>query len=206
MCSQPIVHDAQLLRATCRSPARSSAASAGRLGERRGLEVAGRQRADGVEGEQVGQRAELAVLGRGRPERARPQVARGGEHRLRVGRGDLGGGADRDGLEPLGAQHGAEAAAAGVAPVVGDRGVADAALARRADRGHPPAPAQPLAQPRLGLGGGQPPQVVGAARGAAPSPSTSSTDGCVARTAHDDGVVAGELARRSRSGWRRARR
>ena len=29
MCSQPIVHDAQLLRATCRIPARSSAARSG---------------------------------------------------------------------------------------------------------------------------------------------------------------------------------
>ena len=47
-------------------------------------------------------------------ERPLPQVPRGREHRVRVGRGDLGRGADRDGLDVLGAKHRAEPAATGV--------------------------------------------------------------------------------------------
>ena len=64
-----------------RGPRRGPPRRGRRLRNVGGLEVAGRQRGDGVEREQVGQRAELAVLrGRG-AERARAQVARGGEHR-----------------------------------------------------------------------------------------------------------------------------
>ena len=59
------------------------------VGERRGLEVAGRERGDRVEGEQVRERAELAVLRRRRAERALPQVAGSGEDRLRIGGRDL---------------------------------------------------------------------------------------------------------------------
>ncbi len=59
------------------------------LVERRRLEVAGRERRDGVEGEQVGEGPELAVLRGGGAEGAGAQVARGGEHRRRVGGRDL---------------------------------------------------------------------------------------------------------------------
>src|SRR3954454_603115 len=60
-----------------------------RLGERRRLEVPRRQRGDRVEGEQVRERAELAVLRGRRAERARAQVARRLEGGARGGRGDL---------------------------------------------------------------------------------------------------------------------
>ena len=63
------------------------------------------------------------------------------------------------GLEQLRAEHGAEPAAAGVAPVVGDRRVADLPLAGGADRRHPPALAEPLAEALLGLVGGKAPEV-----------------------------------------------
>ena len=119
-CPRDLARRGQVLRGQLRRPV-----------ERGGLEVLSGQRADGVEGEQVGQRAQLAVLSGGRAERPGPQVTRRGQHRVRVCRGDLRRGPDGDGLEPLGAEHRAEAAAPGVPPVVGDRGVPDAALAGR---------------------------------------------------------------------------
>ena len=70
-------------------------------------------------------------------------------------------GADGDRLEELGAEHRAEPAAARVAAVVRDGGVLDEVLAGRADRRDAPGLAEPLAQPLLGLGGGQAPEVAG---------------------------------------------
>ena len=93
-------------------------------------------------------------------ERARRSLRRG-DHAGRVGRRDLGRGRHRDGLEALGAEHRAEPAAAGVAAVVADRRVAHAALAGRADRGDPQARPSALAQPGLGVGGRQAPEVGG---------------------------------------------
>ena len=161
MCSQPIVQEAQLCRATFRIAASSSAASAGawskvdawkfRVGSV--LIALKASRLASVPSSRY-----FAVAGpndRARRSRAAASTA------SRVGRGDLGRGADRDGLDPFGAQHRAEPAAAGVPPVVGDRGVPDAALARRADRRHPPAAAQPLPQPGRRLPGGEPGQVRG---------------------------------------------
>ena len=193
MCSQPIVHDAQLLRATLRISARSSAASCGAPANVAAWKLRVGQGADGVEGEQVGQRAQLAVLGRGRAERAGPQVARGREHGRRIRRRDFGGGTHRDGLELLGAQHRAQAAAPGVPPVVGDRGVADATLPGRPDRGHPPAPPEALPQPLLGLRRGQPAQVGGVDQARAVT-IDQQHGRPLAGAAHHDRVVAGELA------------
>jgi hypothetical protein len=80
------------------------------------LEVARRQRRDRVESEQIGERAELAVLRRGRAERALTQIAGGGEHALRVGGGALRRRTHGDRLDVLGPEHCAQPAAAGVAP------------------------------------------------------------------------------------------
>ena len=117
------------------------------------LKVARRQRAEAVEREQIGRGAELAVLRGGRTERAFRQVAaeRGELARvrplapLRAAHGDR--------LDVLGAEHRAAAAAAGVAAVVRDRGVAHPALAGRADRrdlevGAEPRAAAPLPSSR----------------------------------------------------------
>jgi hypothetical protein len=130
---------------------------AGGVVEARGLEVARRQRGDGVEGQQVGQRAELAVLGGGRAEAAAAQVLGGGEHRGGIGRPDLGRRPHGHGLEELGAHHGAQASATGMAAVVRDGGVAHEPLAGGADGRDPPGLAQPLAQAGFRLGGGQAP-------------------------------------------------
>src|SRR4051794_32957617 len=163
------------------------------VGERRLAEVAGRQRGDRVEREQVRERAELAVLRRRRAERAPAQVARGLEDRARVGRGHLRRGPDRNGFEELGPEHGAEAAAAGVAAVVRDRRVLDEVLARGADRGDAPRLAEPLAKARLGLRRGQAPEV---ARGLEPRavPVDQERRRLGARAGDDDRVVARELA------------
>ena len=136
MCSQPIVQEAQLLRAVPRSSASSSAARAGRTVEGGRLEVAGGQGRERVERQQVGQRAELAVLRGGRAERPGPQVLGGGQHAGRVGRCHLGPRPHRHRLDVLGAEHRTEAAAAGVPAVVRERRVEHAALPRRADGGH----------------------------------------------------------------------
>ena len=102
---------------------------------------------DRVERQQVGQRAQLAVLRGRRAEAARAQVLGRGQHRRRVGHGHLGAGLDQHGLDVLGPEHRAEPAAAGMAAVVADRRVPDTALAGRADRRRAPAAAEPLPQP-----------------------------------------------------------
>ena len=66
-----------------------------------------------------------------------------------------------DGLEPLGAHDSAQPATPGVPPVVGDRGVAHAFLPGRPYRGHPPASAEALPQPLLGLRRRPSPEVSG---------------------------------------------
>ena len=165
-----------------------------RLLERGGAEVPRGQRVDRVEGEEVGERAELAVLLGGGTERQLAQRLCRGQHGRRVGERRLhAGAAHRHGLQPLGAHHGAEPAAAGVATVVRDGGEAHQALARRADRRHAPGRAEPLAQALLGGGGGQAPEV---ARGLhARAVAIHQQDrGLLARAAHDDRVVARELA------------
>src|SRR3954453_16344265 len=163
------------------------------VGERRLAEVAGRQRGDRVEREQVRERPELAVLRGGGAERAGAQVACGLEHRARVRRGHLRRGPHGDRLEQLRAEHGAEPAAARVAAVVGDRRVLDEVLARRADRRDAPRLAQALAQLLLRPGGGQAPQVAGRleARGVAVDQQDRRL---VARARDDDRVVPRELA------------
>ena len=142
MRSQPIEHDAQ----EARTAARSSSAERGRLRP----EVAARERGERVEGEQVRERAHAAVLRGGGAERARAQVLGRGQHGGRVGDGALVRRAHGDRLQPLGAHHRAEPAAARVAAVVRDRGEADELLARRPDRRDAVRRAEPLAQPRLG--------------------------------------------------------
>ena len=138
--SQPIEHDAQLSRTAARSSSASVVVSV--------AEVVAGQRRERVEGEQVRERAEVAVLRGGRAERARAEVLGGGEHRGGVGdRAALRGGAHGDRLEPLGAEHRAEPAAAGVAAVVRDRRVADEPLAGRPDRGDAVGGSEPRAQP-----------------------------------------------------------
>ena len=101
---------------------------------------------------------------------------------------------DGDRLDVLRAQHRAEPAAARVAAVVRDRRVPDEPLAGRADGGDAPRRAEMLAEPLLGLRGGEPPQP-----GSGQDARTVAVDDQhrrpVGGSAHDDGVVAGELAR-----------
>ena len=125
----------------------------------------------------------------------RARRSRGGrEHGGRVGRRHLRGGVHRHRLDVLGSQHRAESAAPGVPTVVGDRGVAHAALAGRADRRDPPAGTEPRAQRRLGVGGRQPPDVLGRLEPGAVAVDEQHRRP-LAPPAHDDRVVAGELAR-----------
>ena len=149
MCSQPIVQATQLARVRACVALSCSGERLRGLLERAALEVARRQRAEAVERQQVGRGAELAVLRRRRTERPLRQVAaeRGQLARvrplaaLRAAHGDR--------LDVLAAQHGAAAAAAGVAAVVRDRGVADRVLAGRADRRDPIVGAEPRSQRSL---------------------------------------------------------
>ena len=156
MCSQPIVHAAHEFRATPRAAARSSAAS--RRPPRSGrLEVARRQGVEAVEGEQVGDRPQLAVLLGRRAERARRESL-GGRERPPAGRptGTVRRRAHGHRLDALRPEHRAQAAPPGVAAVVAERGERDQPLAGRADRRDLPRRAEPLAQPVLGLGGREP--------------------------------------------------
>ena len=162
--------------------------------EGRGREVAGGQRGYGVEGEQVGQRAQLAVLRRGGAEAACPQILGRREHGVRIGDAHPRGRPDEDGLDVLGPEHGPEPAAARVATVVADRGVADVPLPRGPDgRGLPPAP-EPLPHGRLGLRGGQPAQL-GRSFEARPVAVDQQHRQHRRPPTHDDRVVPGELAR-----------
>ena len=145
----------------------------------------------------------LAVAGpKERPRRSRAAASTAGRVRERRLHARA---SDGHGLDVLRAQHGAEAAAAGVAAVVRHGRVAHEPLAGRADRGDAPCRPEPLAQARLGAAAGRPHRSpAGSMR--APSPSTSRTDGSVARAAHDDRVVAGELAGDREVATTRARR
>ena len=104
-------------------------------------------------------------------------------------------GADRDRLEVLGAEHRAEAAAAGVAAVVRDRRVPDAG-ARPPGRSTPPAtPGRAARAAAASASAADRPQRSPAGSSRGPSPSTSRTDGSSHAPRDDDRVVAGELAR-----------
>src|SRR6185437_2742486 len=137
MCSQPIVHDAQLLRATLRIRDRSSAASRGapaksaawKLRVGRVLIALNASRLASVPSSRY-----LAVAGpneRARRSRAAASTACGSA-----------------GATLAAART---AAAAGVPPVVGDGRVPHPALARGPDHGRPPAAAQALPEQPLGL-------------------------------------------------------
>ena len=182
MCSQPIEQDAHELRATPRSSCSSSAA---RPGRRRVAAV--KLRVGSVETAlnasrlaRVPNSRYFAVAG--------PSSAPAGlsprQHGHLVVDADLGGRPDQDGLEVLGPQDRAQPAAAGVAAVVADRGVADLPLPGRPDgRGLPAAP-EPLPNDGLGLRRRQPGQLRrGFETGGPPSspPSTRSTERSAAR-------------------------
>ena len=183
------------MRAVPRSSASSSAASAGRAVEGGRLEVAGGQRRERVEREQVGQGAELAVLRGRRAERPGPQVLGGRQHAGRVGRSHLGARPHGHGLDVLGAEHRTEPAAPGVPAVVRERRVAHAALPRRADGGDLERAAEPLAHRRLGVAPPTGPTSSSAGSSRTSPPSTSSTLGPGRPADDDDRVVPGELAR-----------
>ena len=184
--SHPIEHEAQDSRTAARSSSASVVVSVPKL--RPG------QRRERVEREQVRERAHAAVLRGGGAERARAQVLRRCEHGLRVGDRALLRRAHRDGLQPLRPHHGAEPAAARVATVVRDGREAHEPLARGPDRRDAVGGAEPLAQPRLGVGGGEAPEVgrVDHARAALVDDERARR---VAGAAHDDRVMAGQLAR-----------
>ncbi len=97
-------------------------------------------------------------------------------------------------LDVLAAEHGAAAAAAGMATVVRDGGIAHGALGRRSNRGNPVVGAQPCAQRVLGRLAGLAAQLLG----------WLEPDGPVVHDQHrqrgraaddDDGIAAAALAR-----------
>ena len=151
--SQPIEHDAQLSRTAARSSSSSVVVSVPKLWPGSAESALNDSRFASVPRSRY-----FAVAGPN--ERARRSLE-AGEHRLRIGDGAAGRSAHGDGLQPLGAQDGAEAAAAGVAAVVGDRRVAHEPLAGRPDRGDAVRGPELLAQPGLGLRRRQAPQVAG---------------------------------------------
>ena len=150
MCSQPIVQATQPARVFSRRGAELFGRDLGRALEGPALKVARRQRAKRLNVSRfvaVPSSRYLAVAGPndrlrqvaaelGQLVRMRPLAA------LRAAHGDR--------LDVLAAQHGAAAAAAGVAAVVRDRRVADRVLAGGADRGDLIVGAKPRAQRRLG--------------------------------------------------------
>jgi hypothetical protein len=123
MCSQPIVQATQLARVFA-------------LFERAALKVARWQRAEAVEGQEIGRRAKLAILRRGGAERPLRQILAQRRQLARMGPLDSARTADRDRLDLLGAQHGAAAAAPSMPSVVRDGGVAYEPLASGTDRGN----------------------------------------------------------------------
>ena len=155
MCSQPIEQDAQLLRATPRSSCSCSAASFGASSKVAAVKLRVGSVLTALKASRlasVPSSRYFAVAGpklRARRSRAAARTAAGSCTATLVP--DL----DEHGLEVLGPQHRAEAAAAGVPAVVADRGVPDAALPGRADRRRTPAAAEALLRRRLGLGRGQ---------------------------------------------------
>ena len=155
MCSQPIEQDAQLLRATPRSSCSCSAASFGAPANVAAVKLRVGSVLTALKASRlasVPSSRYFAVAGpklRARRSRAAARTAAGSCD------GDLGAGLDQHGLDVLGPQHRAEAAAAGVPAVVADRRVPDAALPGRADRRGTPAAPEALPARRLGLGRGQ---------------------------------------------------
>ena len=103
-----------------------------------GLEVARRQCLEAVEDEQVGDRTEFAVLLGRRAERLGRQLLGERDRASGIGERRAAVAADGDGLDPLGPEHGPEAAAAGVATGVAEVGERHQSLARRADGGNLP--------------------------------------------------------------------
>ena len=118
-----------------------------RLGEVTTGEIARWQQTQAIEESDIGDRADLAVLGGRRSDAARGQVARQRSHGAGIGRPRQAAAAHRDRLQPLGAHHGAGAGAPRQTAVVGDRRVADPALTGGADRRHPECGSQLGAQP-----------------------------------------------------------
>jgi hypothetical protein len=125
-CSRPRMRDGELLRRNGRG-----------FVERAALKVAGRQRAEPIERQEIGRRSELAVLGGGRTERSPRQVATelGDLARLRPLAAVRP--ADRDRLDVLAAEDGAAATATGMTAVMRDRRVTDSPFPRRTDRRNP---------------------------------------------------------------------
>ena len=117
-----------------------------------------RQGVEAVEGQQVGDGSELAVLLGGRAERAGRQCAGQRHGCCRVGKRSAAVAADGNRLDLLRAEDGAEAAPARVAAVVAERGERDQALAGRSDRRDLPVTPVLGADAVLGGPGGEAPE------------------------------------------------
>ena len=123
------------------------------------LKVAGWQRGEAVECQQVRDGAKLAVLRRRRAERTLGEISGGLDDTCGIGDGGIARARDGDRLESLGAHDGAEAAAAGVARFVTDGSVANAALTGGADDRRVELRAEAVAQPIGCFVGAQAPQI-----------------------------------------------
>ena len=119
---------------------------AGRFVERPGLEVARRQRAEAVEGQQIRRGAQLPVLRRRRTERALREIATELGQLARMCPLAILRPADGNRLDALAAEHRTTAAATGMPPVVRDGRVAHSPLSRWTDRGDAIVSAEPSAQ------------------------------------------------------------
>ena len=182
--SQPIEHDAQLSRTAARSSSASVVVSVPKLRPGRAESALKVSRLDSVPRSRY-----FAVAGpndRARRSCAAASTASASATGQRVGR------AHGDGLELLGAEHGAETAATGVTAVVRDGRVAHEPLAGGADRGDAIRGPEPLAKALLGLCRGQAPEV-GRIDDAGAVAVDDRGGRRVARAADHDRVVAGEL-------------
>ena len=136
MCSQPMV---QAAATRTRSAARLPdllGREAGSAVETCPLKVSSRQYAEAIEGQKIGGRAQLSILGRCRAEGfakapycSRPEPRLGPFAALRA--------AHRDRFHILAAEHGAAAATSGVAAIVRNRRITDKVFAGGTDRRPP---------------------------------------------------------------------
>ena len=167
-----------------------------RVGKHAALEVPGRQRSETVEGHQVVDGAQFAVLGGGRSERSLREIPGDLDQAagIRKGNHPITGHGDR--LEPLGPHHRSESTPSGMTSVVRNGREMDQPFASGADGRHPEAlpfaaqpvphasPGLPTAQTPLRLGRLEPHPVGGDHQGGRP----------VSGSDDHDRVVPGPLA------------
>ena len=125
------------------------------------LEVPGWQRVQSIEDQQIGGRAQFAVLGRGRSQGPGRQLPGTRDKLLRVCPRAALRAAHEDRFEVLRTQHGSAAAPAGMPAGMGDRGKSNQAFPRRADHRRRKVSAKPRVQFLFGCAARLAPQTAG---------------------------------------------